>query len=123
MYNLIQAQNYIKQNQYDKAYRLLKSYEQNAEHVSDKTYFLLSYVDIKKNNLPDAKKHLQKAIQLNPDFDEAYYNLALINLEQNDLTQAKQNAEKALKLKPDQKNYAQLVNEINQQLKSPGGEQ
>ena len=39
--------------------------------------------------LSEAKIHLQKAIQLDPSFDEAFFNLALINLEQNDLEEAK----------------------------------
>lgn len=119
---IMMTQEYIKQNDYDHAYRLLKDYEENSPSPTEKTYFLLSYVEIKKEMLSDAKVHLQKAIQLDPNFDEAYFNLALIHFEQNDMSQAKANAEKAAKLKPDQKKYSDLVREINQRLLSGGGD-
>jgi rhomboid protease GluP len=111
--NLIMAEEYVKQEQYDQAYKLLRDTVKNANNLSEKTYFLLSFVEIKKNMLPEAKTHLEKAIQLDPEFDEAYFNLALINLEQNDLKQAKINAEKAARLEPKKKQYSDLVKEIN----------
>lgn len=117
---LLAAQEYIKQHDYDQAYRILKEYEKNAAEPSDKTYFLLSYTEIKKGMLNDAKLHLQKSVKLNPEFHEAYYNLALINLEENDLEEAKMNAEKAAKLQPNHKPYTDLVHEINQHLQSSG---
>ncbi|WP_066064246.1 rhomboid family protein [Neobacillus soli] len=119
--NLVMAQEYVKQNNYDQAYSVLKDSEKNSTNLSEKTYFLLSFVEIKKEMLSDAKTHLQKAIQLDPNFDEAYFNLALVNLEQNEVEQAKVNAEKAAKLKPNQKEYNDLVREINQHLQSSGG--
>ncbi|PLS01758.1 rhomboid family protein [Neobacillus cucumis] len=119
--NLMIANNYVKQGKYDQAYKLLKDTEKNADNLTERTYFLLSFVEIKKNMLPDAKIHLQKAIQLDPEFDEAYFNLALINMEQNDLKQAKKNAEKAAKLDPQKEQYKDLVKEINQHLQSLGG--
>ncbi|WML40556.1 rhomboid family intramembrane serine protease [Neobacillus sp. OS1-2] len=118
--HLLMAQEYIKQNKYDQAYHVLKESEEKADHLSEKTYFLLSFVEIKKEMLSDAKGHLQKAIKLDPNFDEAYYNLALINLEQNDIIQAKVNAGKAAELEPKQKQYSDLVREINQHLQSNG---
>jgi len=119
--NLLMAQEYIKQGDYDHAYRVLKESEAKADNLSEKTFFLLSFVEIKKEMLNDAKEHLQKAIQLDPDFDEAYFNLALINLEQNDVESAKINAEKAAKLEPKQKQYSDLVRKINQHLQSSRG--
>ncbi|MEH7414137.1 rhomboid family intramembrane serine protease [Neobacillus drentensis] len=113
---LLMAQEYVKQGDYDQAYKLLTNTEENASNLSDRTYFLLSFVEIKKNMLPEAKKHLQKAIKLNPKLDEAYFNLALINLEQKNLKQAKLNAEKAAELDPQKVQYSDLVNEINKQL-------
>ncbi|WP_462412519.1 rhomboid family intramembrane serine protease [Neobacillus sp. Marseille-QA0830] len=118
---VVLAQDYMKQNNYQKAYNVLNRYESNAENPSEKTYFLLSYVEIKQDNLADAKIHLQKAIELDPDFHEAYFNLALVNLEQKDLKQAKINAEKAADLNPKQQEYSDLVREINSQLQSSGG--
>ncbi|EKN66272.1 serine protease of Rhomboid family, contains TPR repeats [Neobacillus bataviensis LMG 21833] len=118
--HLLMAQEYIKQDNYDQAYKVLKESEEKVDKLSEKTYFLLSFVEIKKEMLADAKGHLQKAIQLDPEFDEAYYNLALINLEQNDIKQAKVNADKAAKLEPKQKQYSDLVREIDQHLQSIG---
>lgn len=116
--SLLMAQEYIKQNNYDKAYNVLKESEKNAVNVSEKTYFLLSFVEIKKEMLSEAKTHLEKAIKLDPSFDEAFFNLALINLEQKELEEAKENIQQAIKLNPNQQNYADLLQEINRQLQS-----
>lgn len=119
--SLLMAQEYIKQNNYDKAYIVLKESEENADNLSEKSYFLLSFVEIKKQMLSEAKIHLEKAIQLDPKFDEAYFNLALVNLEQKDLEEAKGNIEQAVKLNPNQEDYSELLQEINRQLQSSGG--
>jgi rhomboid protease GluP len=119
---LVLAQDYIKQEDYDGAYDTLKQYVNQGPELSERTYFLLSYVEIKKGLLSDAKNHLQQAIDLDPDFPEAYFNLALIYLEENDLQKAKENAEKAAELKPKEKQYSNLVQEIEQYLKSSSGE-
>lgn len=111
---IMKAQEYITQNKYDQAYSILKDSEKNSTNLSVRTYFLLSFVEIKKGMLSDARTHLQKAIKLDSNFDEAYYNLALINYELKDFEQAKVNAEKAAELKPKQKAYTDLVREINQ---------
>ncbi|WP_042458384.1 rhomboid family intramembrane serine protease [Neobacillus dielmonensis] len=117
---IVLAQDYIKQDQYQKAHDVLRKYESTAEDSSERTYFLLSYVEIKQGNLASAKSHLKRAIELDPNFHEAYFNLALINLEQKELGQAKINAQKAADLKPKQQEYSDLVNEINEQLQSSG---
>ncbi|WML25589.1 rhomboid family intramembrane serine protease [Neobacillus sp. OS1-33] len=119
--NLLMAQEYIKQTNYDKAYNVLKESEEQSVNLSEKTYFLLSFVEIKKGMLSEAKTHLQQAIKLDPSFDEAFFNLALINLEQHDLEEAKGNIEKAIKLKPKQQDYYELLREINRQLQPSGG--
>lgn len=116
--NLIMAEEYVKQGKYDQAYELLKDTEKNAANLSERTYFLLSFVEIKKNMLPEAKTHLEKTIRLDPELDEAYFNLALINLEQNDFKQAKLNAEKAINLEPKKEQYRDLVSEIDRHLQS-----
>jgi rhomboid protease GluP len=119
--NLLLAENYIKNRQYDKAYRTLKNVKEKAEHPSAQVYFLLSFSEIKQGMLSEAKADLQQAIKLEPKFHEAYYNLALIYIEENDYTQGKINAEKALRLKPEEKRYSELVNEINVHVKSSDG--
>ncbi|WML45307.1 rhomboid family intramembrane serine protease [Neobacillus sp. PS3-40] len=119
--NLILAQNYITNDQFDQAYNTLKNVEKRSENPSAQVYFLLSFTEIKKGMLPNARAHLQKAIKLEPKFHEAYYNLALIYLEENDYIRAKKYAEKASRLKPEQKKYANLVNEINGHIPSSDG--
>ncbi|MCM2531645.1 tetratricopeptide repeat protein [Neobacillus pocheonensis] len=114
--NLMLAQEYINQSNYDQAYNVLNKFVKVANKPSEKVYFLLSFAEIKKGLFPEAKTHLQKAIQLNPNFDQAYFNIALIYLDENNFKQAKVNAVKAAKLKPDEKKYSDLVNEINQHL-------
>jgi rhomboid protease GluP len=116
--SLLMAQEYVKQNNYDKAYNVLKESEENSVNLSEKTYFLLSFVEIKKEMLPEAETHLQKAIKLDPSFDEAFFNLALIQLEQNDLEEAKDNIDQAIKLKPNQQDYTDLQAEINRKLQA-----
>ena len=119
--NLILAQNYLDNRQYNEAYTVLQETEKNSPKPTAQLYFLLSFSEIKKGMLPKAKDHLEQAITLKPNFDEAYYNLALIYLEKNNFVQAKKYAEKAAKLKPDQKDYANLVDEINVHIQSSGG--
>jgi rhomboid protease GluP len=110
------APDYIKQSNYEQAYNVLNNYLKKANHPSEKVYFLLSFAEIKKGLFPDAKTHLQKAIQLDPNFDEAYYNLAIIYLNEKNIANAKINAEKAAELKPNEKRYSDLVSRINQNL-------
>ncbi len=119
--NLILAQNYIDNRQYNEAYNILQETEKNSQKPTAQLYFLLSFSEIKKGLLPEAKSHLQQAIKLKSNFDEAYYNLALVYLEENNLIEAKKYAEKAAELKPDQKEYGNLVNEINVHIQSSGG--
>jgi rhomboid protease GluP len=83
-------------------------------------YFTRSYNELQKGMVSEAKMHLQKAVKLNPNFDEAYYNLAVVSIKENNLKQAKNYAEKAETIKPNQKEYSDLVNEINQHLQSSG---
>lgn len=119
--NLILAQEYVQKHQYNEAYKVLKETEKRSTKPTSQMYFLLSFTEIKKGMLPDAKQHLLKAIELKPKFHEAYYNLALIYLEENNLTQAKKYAEKAVELKPSQKDYSNLANEINVHIQSSDG--
>ncbi|MED1468240.1 rhomboid family intramembrane serine protease [Bacillus salipaludis] len=114
--SLALAQEYIKQDKYDQAYQVLRETEKKLKSPSANVYFLLSFTEIKKGMLSEAKIHLDKAIQLYPDFEEAYYNLALINIEEGDFKEAKVNAEKAVKINPDRKDYSDLVQKINQHL-------
>jgi rhomboid protease GluP len=119
--SLIVAQDYISNHQYDQAYKILKESLDKTKNPTAQLYFQMSYVEMKKDMLSDAKPHLLKAIKLDPNFDEASYNLALLYMQENDLLSAKKYAEKAAKLKPNQKQYTDLVNEINVHIQSSGG--
>jgi rhomboid protease GluP len=112
------AQEYIKQENYEKANNVLAKYVQNVKEPSAEVYFALSFVEIKMNRLDEAKSHLLKVIELDPNLPEAYYNLALLYLEDNDLTQSKNNALKAAELNPSQQEYSDLVQELNRLLPS-----
>ncbi|MDP4085228.1 MAG: rhomboid family intramembrane serine protease [Bacillota bacterium] len=118
---LVLSEDYIQNHQYDQAYQLLKSVEKNSLKPSSQIYFELSYSEIKLGKLSDAKAHLLKTIRLDSTFDEAFYNLALIYIEENDYQSAKKYAVKAVKLKPNQKNYVNLLNEINRNVQSSVG--
>ncbi|MEW9049634.1 MAG: rhomboid family intramembrane serine protease [Neobacillus sp.] len=119
--SLLLAQEYIREENYIQAYETLKEVVEKSAKPTAQMYFVLSFTEIKLNNLTDAKEHLKKVIQLDPQSPEAYYNLALIFLEENNLEQAKINAEQASKLNPDKKEYTNLVKEINQYQESVGG--
>lgn len=107
------AQQLLQQENYEQAYEILKKFEENTKNPTAPFYFSLSFVEIKLGVLTDGKEHLQKAIELEPEFPEAHYNLALIFYEEGDLEQARIHAEKASKLKPEQQEYSKLLKELN----------
>jgi rhomboid protease GluP len=110
--SLILAQTYVEQGDYDRAYEVLKNAaKENAESAD--VLFLLSYIEIKKGLVKEAKVHLHKVIELDSEFHEAYYNLALLAINDDDLHLAKRYAEHALKLKPESLEYRKLVKEID----------
>ncbi|MDM5331019.1 rhomboid family intramembrane serine protease [Neobacillus sp. CF12] len=120
---ILVVQDYVYNENYDEAYNVLKRVEKITKNPPAQFYFSLSIVETRKGMLNDGKGHLQKAIQLEPNFPDAYYYLALICLEEGDLEQAKMNAEKAVELMPEQREYSELVQEINRLLPSfDGGE-
>jgi len=106
------AEEYISKENYDDAYNLLKEFEAKNK-VTERTYFLLSFTEIKKEMLPEAKRHLKQAVNLDEDFHEAHYNLALVYLEEGNLEEARKHAARAAEIKPDQKEYQNLVIELD----------
>ena len=111
------AQEYIKQENFEQAYDVLTTYAESNK-PSAEVYFALSFIEIKLGELKEAKSHLLKVIELDPDLPEAYYNLALIYLEENDISNARENAEKAAEIKPSQQEYSELAEELNRLLPS-----
>ncbi|WP_239094100.1 rhomboid family intramembrane serine protease [Bacillus sp. B15-48] len=114
---LILAQKYIQDEEYDDAYRVLTHYKNNE---SPEILFMLSFTEIKRDQLDRAKTNLYHVIQLKPDFHEAYYNLALVYLEQEDFVKANEYAKKALQLEPGNQAYNELLDNITAYLERIG---
>lgn len=112
---IILAQQHIKAEEYDKADELLSSYSEK-ESPSARTLFLLSFVEIKQNQLEDAKEHLHQVIKMEPGFHEASYNLALIYFEEQNYSEAEKYAKNAVELKPDQQDYQDTLDDIRNYL-------
>lgn len=113
--SLVLAQTYVEEEEFDKAHDVLKNAEKHSKG-SDELLFMLSYIELKKGLVEDARKHLQQVIKINPQLHEAYYNLALIYLTEENLTEAKKLAESALRLEPDRKEYQDILNKVNKHL-------
>lgn len=112
---ILLAEGYISNENYEQANKVLKKYEANTS-VTEKTYFMLSFAEIKLGQFPEAKINLQKAIDLKPDFPEGHYNLALVYLEEENVKAALEHAEKAVALKPGEKEYEDLADQLRKAM-------
>lgn len=106
------AQEYVKEEEYEKSYQLLYDYLDEEHKHSEYFYFQLSYVEVQLKMYDQASEHLIKAINLKPDFHEAHFNLALVLLQQQDYEEAKRHAKKAFELAPENKNYQEILESI-----------
>lgn len=106
------AQDYVKDEEYQKSYNLLTNYLNHSNNMSDYYYFQLSYVEYQLKMYDKAEDHLNKAIEINPKYHEAHFNLALILLQKQEYEKAKQQAEKAVELAPSNQKYKDLFNSI-----------
>lgn len=117
----------VLQRQDQSAYMLVHDYIQDeklqqAELALEKLepkdnedyYFLLSYIQLKKRNLHDAEKNLQKTIAINPEFHEAYYNLAVVSLYNKKLEEAREYIQAALALDKNNPEYLLLWDKIKE---------
>lgn len=117
----------VLQRQDQSAYKLVHEYIQDeklqqAELALEKLepkdnevyYFLLSYIQLKKRNLHDAEKNLQKTIAINPEFHEAYYNLAVVSLYNKKLEEAREYIQAALALDKNNPEYLLLWDKIKE---------
>jgi rhomboid protease GluP len=109
-----QAQDYIANEEYEKAYNLLQK-EIDSETETALLYFYLSYTEIQLGDYNAATVNLERTIQLDPDFHEAHYNLALVYAELNQLDKARQSIRAAVKLKPNENSYKQLLKKLTNQ--------
>ncbi len=105
---LVLAQEYIQEEEYEKARGILLDYREEMNHSPD-ILFLLSFSEIKLENLDAAEAYLYEVIEMEPGFHEAQYNLALVLLQREDFSEALKHAEEAVRLQPDNEDYHHLV--------------
>lgn len=108
---LMMSQEYIQNEEYEKAYELLIQTQQEKE-LSSQYYFLLSYSEIKLNKIKDAKNTLLKAVELDPSLHEAHYNLALVYMDLQESDQAYEHAKKAAEIAPNNQAYNDLLKQF-----------
>jgi rhomboid protease GluP len=106
------AQEYVKEEEYEKSYHLLFEYLDKDREHSEYFYFQLSYVEVQLKKYADAREHLMNAVDINPNFHEAHFNLALVLLQLQDYEKAKQHANRALELDPENNNYQEVLENI-----------
>lgn len=106
------AQEYVKEEEYEKSYQLLSGYLDEKLDYSEYFYFQLSYVEVQLKMYEEARKHLMEAIHLKPDFHEAHFNLSLVLLQQQEYEEAKRHAKIALEIVPENKNYQEILESI-----------
>ncbi|PLT29194.1 rhomboid family protein [Peribacillus deserti] len=105
------AQEHLKKEEYDQAYQILKEYTDDHS-AAPKSYYLMAFVELKRNQTELAEEHLKIAVEQDQDFHEAHINLAVVYLNQQRLDDAERMAEKAVSLQPDQKEYRKILKEI-----------
>jgi rhomboid protease GluP len=107
------SQEYVKEEEYEKSFTLLKNYGKHSSNLSESFYFQLSYVEIQLDKLKEAETNLKRAIVINPNFHEAHFNLALILFQQQYYDKAEQHVRKAIEIDPNNEKYQELLREMN----------
>jgi len=67
---------------------------------SAEDYYNYGVALINSRNLPEARTHLEKALEMSPAADHVHYALALAQALAGDLTNAQQNLKRAIELEP-----------------------
>ncbi|MHC0035917.1 rhomboid family intramembrane serine protease [Pseudoneobacillus sp. C159] len=106
------AQQYVQDNDYDKSYHLLSKFLKENDEPSEYLLFQLSYVEIQLGKVEEARVHLEKAIEINPNFHEAQFNLAILLIQKNEINDALEHAEKAVELAPNNQKYKEILETI-----------
>jgi predicted Zn-dependent protease len=76
-------------------------------------HYFLGALLVEENRVPDARKHLESARSMNPDFWGTYYYLAKLRLQMKEASEAIPLLEKAAKLNPaEPSNYFLLASEL-----------
>lgn len=105
------AQEYLKENDTDKASKLLINFTKNHSDAP-LSHFILGNISFNKGDSMEAKIQYEQAIKQSPKFHEAYYNLALVNLNLKKENEAKKLVKKAIELDPSNKSYQKLLKKI-----------
>ncbi|WP_071460126.1 rhomboid family intramembrane serine protease [Bacillus massilinigeriensis] len=106
------VQDKIKQGKYADGEKVMKNYIK-IQGASPETLFLLSITEKELNKHEEAKSHLQKVLELDPEFHEAFYLLGNLYLEEQNIPRAMEYAEIAVKLQPRKAEYQKLVEYID----------
>lgn len=105
------AQDYLKENETDKASKMLRNYTKNHSDAP-LSHFILGNIAYNQGKKAEAKNEYMLAIEQNPEFDEAYYNLALVYIDLHEEDEAKKLVQKAIELNPSNESYQKLVKEL-----------
>jgi len=97
-----EAIEYVKKEEFDKAYDILLSLYEKAGAFGD-IPFLLGSISMDKNRLEDAEKYLNEAVELIPYQALVYMALGKLYLLKEEYLKAKENLEKAIQLNPNLK--------------------
>lgn len=65
-----------------------------------------------EKKIKEAMQHLQKALELDPEYAEGYYNMAMLLMESKKVDEAVKNLEKAVELQKDYKNALKSLGEL-----------
>ena len=106
------AQEYISQDEYDKAYEAVEKYL-DGDHYPE-AYFFAGYLEFREGNLDQAEEHFLAAIDQRKEFPEAYYDLGLIYWQRNELDLAADYLKKAIEQDPDNEDFKKVLEQINQ---------
>jgi len=64
-------------------------------------YYNLGTLDLRRNNLQEARQYLEKSVRLRPEYPGAWNNLGMIAAQQNQSDEAVRNFQESLRLRPD----------------------
>ncbi|MBX7218431.1 MAG: tetratricopeptide repeat protein [Blastocatellia bacterium] len=83
---------------------------------SPEMYYLVGHAQLKLGSYSLAARHLRKAIELDPQFDDALYHLGLVCLKRNQVSQARSYFQAAYNIKPVNRYRAALSAENGAEL-------
>ena len=73
---------------------------ENDPKTAGGAHYFLGRIDRQEGNLDSAEHHLQRSIELLPQFSESHTELARIRMQQSDLTKARTELDRAVQLDP-----------------------